>query len=105
MELSKVCNTLQLDATIENLNAERYTPAGVLVTDLTLQHQSEQVEAKAARQVTLTLKAIAFDDLAYRLRDVDFQTVYRFRGFLTNRGRTQQIVFHITQFEPVKNYS
>jgi Primosomal replication protein N len=105
MELSKACNMLQLDATIESLSAERYTPAGVLVTDLTLQHQSEQIEAKMPRQVALTLKAIAFDEMAYRLRSVNLQTVYRFDGFLANRGRTQQVVFHIIRFESVGNFS
>ena len=105
MELSKACNMLQLDAAIESLGAERYTPAGVLVTDLTLQHQSEQVEAKMPRQVALALKAIAFDDMAYQLRALNLQTVYRFYGFMANKGRTQQVVFHLIRFEPVENYS
>lgn len=98
-------NILQLDATIESIGDERYTPAGILVTDIILQHQSQQNEAGAIRQVNLMIKAIAFDDLAYRLRSFDLQTVYRFTGFLTNRGRSQQVVFHITQWQPLGNCS
>ncbi|MGL4713514.1 MAG: primosomal replication protein N [Shewanella sp.] len=105
MDLSRQINKVQLEANIESLSAERYTPAGVLVTDLILKHQSEQIEANTARQVILTLKAIAFDDMAYQLRKIDLQKVYRFVGFLANRGRTQQVVLHIQRFEPVEHHS
>lgn len=96
-------NLFQLQAFIESLSAERYTPAGVLVRDLVLHHQSIQLEIDLSRQVHLTIKAVAFDEIAYQLRSVDLQTSYLFKGFLATKGRTKQVVLHITQMEQLSS--
>lgn len=92
-------NVVQLQALIESLSVERYTPAGVLVRDLVLHHQSTQLEADVPRQVYLTIRAIAFDEIAYQLRSADLQVLYLFKGFLATKGQTKQTILHITQIE------
>lgn len=96
-------NVVQLQAFIESLSAERYTPAGVLVRDLVLHHQSTQLEADLSRQVHLTIKAVAFDEIAYQLRSVDLQATYLFQGFLATKGQTKQVVLHITKIEQLSS--
>lgn len=96
-------NMVQLQAFIESLSVERYTPAGVLVRDLVLHHQSTQLETDLSRQVHLAIKAVAFDEIAYQLRSADLQTSYLFKGFLATKGQTKQVVLHITQMEPLSS--
>lgn len=100
-KLSGPVNDVQLEATIESMGAERYTPAGVLALDLVLKHESEQTESDVLRHVGLSIKAVAFDEMAYRLRSVNMQTSYLFKGFLASRGRTKQVVLHVTDFQPM----
>lgn len=100
-QVSLLINQLQLDAVIESIGSQRYTPAGILALDLVLQHQSEQKEAGSNRQVDLLLKAIAFDQLASEIQNSEMAVYYRFSGFLATRGRNKQILFHITRIEPI----
>ena len=94
-------NQLQLDAIIENIGLQRYTPAGILTLDLLLKHQSRQSEAEGKRQVELAIKAIAFDGVAREILSFDMNNVYRFSGFLATRAYAKQVFFHITRVETV----
>jgi len=57
-------NQLDLNASIAELNAMRYTPAGVPALDLRLEHESLRQEAGQERQVKASVKAVAFGALA-----------------------------------------
>ncbi|CAK7037010.1 primosomal replication protein N [Saezia sanguinis] len=94
-------NQCHLQARIESLGSDRYTPAGILALDLVLAHQSSQMELGSSRQVVLSIKAVAFGEVAQKLRLADMQSVYVFDGFLASRGRTQQVILHISDFQSI----
>lgn len=91
-------NTLILSACIAELEALRYTPAGVPALNLRLEHESQTQEAGQARQVKLVVKAVAFGTLAERLAKQAIGSVWRFQGFLGNTRQGKNIVFHIQEF-------
>jgi len=60
-------NWLDLTACITEVDALRYTPAGLPALNLRLEHASELIEAGQPRQVKAGVKAVAFGVLAERL--------------------------------------
>lgn len=94
-------NHLQLDAVIEGIGSQRYTPAGILALDVFLKHQSVQNEAGEKKQVELSMKAVAFDELARKILGFELGVYHQFFGFLATRGHTQQLLFHITGVESI----
>ena len=52
-------NRLQLTASVVEREPVRYTPAGVPIASCTLHHRTEVVEAGIARQIELTMPAVA----------------------------------------------
>jgi primosomal replication protein N len=91
-------NALILSACIAELEALRYTPAGVPALNLRLEHESQTQEAGQARQVKLAVKAVAFGTLAERLAKQPIGSAWRFQGFLGNTRQGKSIVFHIQEF-------
>ena len=80
---------------VQNL---RYTPAGVPVVNLVLEHESTQTELDTPRLVKLQLKAVAFGSLAETLSRQGLESVLRFQGFLANARNGKGVVFHIQSF-------
>lgn len=93
-------NQLTLAATIAEVQALRYTPAGIPALDLSLRHTSGQHEAGMERQVQLELRAIAFGTLAERLSRQSLDNSWIFQGFLTNGRNGKGVVLHIREFQP-----
>jgi len=91
-------NSLDLSACIAELEALRYTPAGLPALNLRLEHESEVMEAGQARQIKVAVKAVAFGALADRLVKQPIGSVWRFHGFLGNARYGKSIVFHIQEF-------
>ena len=91
-------NSLVLSACIAELDAMRYTPAGIPALNLKLEHESETQEAGQARQIKVAVKAVAFGALAERLAKQAIGSVWRFQGFLGNARHGKSIVFHIQEF-------
>lgn len=100
-KVNQAPNQVRLQATIESLGVKRYTPAGVVALDMVLMHQSTQIEAGVSRQVGLSIKAVAFGDIAQHLGSEDMQCQYVFEGFLASRGHTQQVILHINDFQQI----
>jgi primosomal replication protein N len=94
-------NELQLSAAILEVSAMRYTPAGIEALDLVLNHQSEQIQIGSQRQVNLSIKALAFGEVARKLLPQTLGTRFVFHGFLTNARQVTQIRFHIQSFHPI----
>ena len=65
--MSETANLLILTASIVELEAMRYTPAGLPALNLKLEHESEVQEAGQTRQVKAAVKAVAFSAIAERL--------------------------------------
>jgi len=96
-------NRLQLVASLIEREALRYTPAGVPILGMTLQHRSEVVEAGVRRQVEMTLTAIAAGTLSGQLERRELGYVARFAGFLAPlRRNTRTLIFHITELQDIE---
>jgi primosomal replication protein N len=96
-------NHVELTASIAEASPLRYTPAGIPAANFILEHESEIVEAGVARQVKLTLKAVAFGALAEKTGRLTLGKAFRFTGFLINARTSKSVVFHIQAFEPELN--
>ena len=78
----------------------RFTPAGLPVVTLTLDHRSTQVEAMVPRQVQATIDAVALGMLAQCMDGVQIGQSVRVSGFLANRSRrSTRVVLHVNEFE------
>ena len=92
-------NHVELTACIAELNALRYTPAGIPAVNFVLEHESEILETGVARKVKLTVKAVAFGTLAEQAIKLPLGKAFRFTGFLINARTSKGVVFHIQAFE------
>jgi primosomal replication protein N len=74
-------NHLELTAGIAEQKAIRYTPAGLPVIDLVLEHSSSMQEAGVLRLVNATVKAVAIGSVAERIQTQPVGSVWKFSGF------------------------
>jgi len=91
-------NLLVLQARIEQLEALRYTPAGIPALSLQLEHASELLDAGNSRTVKLSLRALAFGTLAERLAKQALGSEWKFSGFLANARQGKSLVLNIQEF-------
>ena len=96
--MSQTDNLCVLTACIAELEALRYTPAGLPALNLKLEHESEVQEAGQARQVKVNVKSLAFAAVAERLVNQALGSRWRFRGFLASQRNGKGVVFHIQEF-------
>lgn len=92
-------NHVVLTACIAEIQALRYTPAGLPALDVRLDHESQQQEAGAARKVVATVKAVAFGALAERLARQAPGSSWKFQGFLATPRNSKSVVFHIQEIQ------
>lgn len=92
-------NQLTLTACITEAQPLRYTPAGIPALDLRLDHESQQRETGAERQVKASVKAVAFGALAERLSRQALGSLWTFRGFLASGRGGKGLVFHIQDIQ------
>ena len=79
----------------------RYTPAGIPAINLVLEHESEVEEGGVTRQVKLTVRAVAFGELAETSVKSELGQVQLFTGFLINARTSKSLVFHIQAINPI----
>jgi primosomal replication protein N len=91
-------NTFRLHACIAELEAMRYTPAGLPALNLVLEHNSQAEEAGHIRQVKLQMKSVAVGAVAERLARQAPGSQWNFSGFLASSRNAKSIVFHIQDF-------
>lgn len=94
-------NTLVIAATIQAIETLRYTPAGLPLLRLQLQHDSEQQEAGMNRKVQCVLPAVLIGEKAnLPLQSGDQIKV---RGFLAQRSaKSTQVVLHIQELQRIQ---
>ena len=93
-------NRLAITGTLIELKSLRYTPAGVPVAELRIEHESKQAEAGGERDVKCELKAVVLGDLAKLVQGAKLGDRLKAGGFLANRGKSaRQLVLHITDIE------
>jgi primosomal replication protein N len=91
-------NQLRLTAAVVQVQSLRYTPAGIPVINIVLEHDSMITELDTPRIVKLQLKAVAFGALAETLSRQGLATQAEFHGFLGNARNGKGVVFHIQAF-------
>ncbi len=93
-------NCLKITGQIIELDALRYTPAGVPVLGFRFGHQSRQQEAGHPREVTVDLSAKAMGELAHLLAGKTLGSQIRLTGFLAAKSaKNKQPVLHVTAIE------
>jgi primosomal replication protein N len=92
-------NRIDLTASIVELQALRYTPAGLPALDARLEHESSQQEAGMPRQVKALVKAVAIGAVAERLQRQPLGSVWSFSGFLATPRNSKSVVLHIQEFQ------
>jgi primosomal replication protein N len=97
--VNHVANQLVLTACIVELDALRYTPAGLPALNMRLEHESDMQEAGRTRQVKAAMKAVAFGAMAERLVKQAIGSAWRFSGFLATPRNGKHVVFHIQEFQ------
>ncbi|MDT8363737.1 MAG: primosomal replication protein N [Nitrosomonas sp.] len=94
------CNLVTICGVIARLEKPRFTPAGMMIAELKLNHQSSQLEAGIQRQVLCDLHVIAMADLAKRLLSFDTGHNIKVTGFLALKNRmSNQLVLHASIIE------
>lgn len=74
----------------------RYTPAGVAVINLEIDHASEVIQAGSSRAVCFSLEITALGDAALAASQLLLGKVYTFEGFWAPAHyRTKRITFHL----------
>lgn len=91
-------NHLQLRGVLVERKPMRYTPAGIPILNLTLEHRSQVVEAGISRQVEMSVPALAAGKLAAVLERKTLGAALNAQGFLAPRSRNSRtLVFHMTE--------
>jgi primosomal replication protein N len=91
---------LVLTAKLVERAALRYTPAGIPVLDLSLQHESDVTEDGRPRKVSMEIKALAIGAITKVLLTLELGSAGIYAGFLTSTRNKRGLLFHITSIEP-----
>ncbi len=93
-------NQLQLSAVVVERKAKRYTPAGLPVVEMLVQHQSAVQEAGLSRTIELFMSVKAIGTIAEQLELVPLGATLRCEGFLAPaRQQSKRLNLHLTKFE------
>lgn len=92
-------NKLLISACVIELDVIRYTPAGLAIIELVLEHLSEVFEAGQKRTVQLQLKARAMGKMAHELSRLPLNSFVEVEGFLAHTYRNStQVCLHILSY-------
>ena len=92
-----------LSGNLIELDALRYTPAGIPVVNFRLSHASEQTEAGKERAVECEIAGLAFEREARLIAAAKPGMQVKVTGFLAAKGRdSRQLVLHTTNIEFVE---
>ena len=93
-------NRVELTGVVSALETLRYTPAGIPIVEVKLDHESPQEEAGKTRTVMCEVAAVAAGQIAQRMVQAQLGARIRVTGFLAHRGKGKvQLVLHINEFE------
>ena len=95
-------NRIRLHAKVVEHSALRYTPAGIPVAELKLQHQGAVVEAGMERQLDFECAAVAVGPVAQTLSRVALGSTIEIDGFIAPVSRRgQRLRIHITSYREI----
>lgn len=91
-------NQFRTTASVLEIKPLRYTPAGVPVTELVLDHVSDVMEAGAMRRVQFSIVAVALGDIGLLMAQTPLGVLLNIEGFLAPvRKGASKLVLHIQQ--------
>ncbi|MDR1162571.1 MAG: primosomal replication protein N [Candidatus Accumulibacter sp.] len=89
-----------MTGTLIERKAQRFTPTGVPVTECTLHHESEQVEAGHSRRIECAIRALALGETSKWIEAAPPGSKLRATGFLASGSRNGgRLKLHLTQIE------
>jgi primosomal replication protein N len=94
-------NLVQLHARVVEISSVRYSPAGLPLIDVLVEHESTLEEAGNPRQIHLRLKSLAMGAEAEKICRLELQSQWEFTGFLASSKNSKSVVFHIQSFQSV----
>jgi primosomal replication protein N len=90
--INKAC----LSGVILEQSALRYTPAGIAILTMQLNHYSQVIQADTLRTLQFNVEAIGLGDIALTLNTLLIGESYTFEGFWTPvHYKTQRFCFQI----------
>ena len=93
-------NRVHLTASVVELQALRYTPAGVPALEFSISHESEVQEAGQSRRVSFEARAIALGNIAHLLADIPLGSQLQLEGFLAAaRLGSSRLILHVQKAE------
>lgn len=96
-------NQLILSGQITRIGDTRYSPTGVPITNLVLEHHSTQIEAGHPRTAQCRITVLVCGtDLHRQLRDLQIDHAIRVNGFISranNRQGEARLVLHAAHIE------
>ena len=92
-------NRVELNGSIVETGALRYTPAGLPALDFRIEHESRVQEGGQWRQVKASIKAVAIGSVAERLGNQAVGSHWRFTGFLASPRNGKGVALHIQEFQ------
>ncbi|WP_288109155.1 primosomal replication protein N [Limnobacter sp.] len=99
-DTSQPTNQFELQATLISKSILRYTPAGVPVCEMELQHESVQIEASKPRTVQCVIDAISLGSLANSISKLELGSEMIWSGFIALRSHKQKkLQFHICNMQ------
>lgn len=94
-------NFFQLTAVLQHIDPLRYTPAGIPILEVVLQHESWQNENQAACKIKFTLPARIIGQNATVWQHQQGKTV-TIRGFLTQKS--QRNTYPMLRIQDIQEY-
>lgn len=94
-------NFVSLDAAIIALQELRYTPSGIAVIEMTVEHTSKQMECKQERVASFQIVSKIVGDLA--LDEYRVGEKVHIRGFLTaSNQRSSKLILHVQEITHIE---
>ncbi|MBR6026505.1 MAG: primosomal replication protein N [Neisseriaceae bacterium] len=94
-------NYISLDATIIALQELRYTPSGLPIIEMTVEHNSKQMECKLERIACFQILSKIIGDLALDKYQVGEKV--HIRGFLTaSNQRSSKLMLHVQEITHIE---
>lgn len=97
------CNRVVLTGRIAEMDALRYTPAGLPLMAFKIGHVSEQVEAGFKRRVECEIPAMAMGEPAQAVAAWKAGDSIKAEGFMARKSQhSQQLVLHLNKIELIE---
>ena len=94
-------NRVDLTGRIVECSTMRYSPSGMPVLELKLEHESTTEDTGVPRKIHLILRSMAMGNMAENLIQCPVDSSWRFTGFLASAKNSKSIVFHIQSIQSV----